>query len=170
MLANQFSAPALPGSLGDALRTASPHGALPLHARPYVCRDALNLPSATAPSFVMACQMLSQFMDIESVFVEVKRVLAPAACFFSWRSRCAGCSPCAYTAASTRTHEALERKLFDWACWLPGARRHRGREEESFGIRQNHTMYLKDWHRLVTRHFTEHRYQAFVRSAAGASV
>ncbi len=35
-------------------------------------------------------------------------------------------------------------------------------QEESFGIRQNHRMYLTDWHRLITKHFADHRYQAFV--------
>jgi hypothetical protein len=35
-------------------------------------------------------------------------------------------------------------------------------QEESFGIRQNHTMELRDWDRMVSKHFPEHRYEMFV--------
>lgn len=35
-------------------------------------------------------------------------------------------------------------------------------QEESFGIRQNHTMYLADWKRLVEKHFPEARYETLV--------
>ena len=43
-----------------------------------VAGDAANLPFADGSlRLVMAFQMLSQFMDMESVFLEVKRVLAP---------------------------------------------------------------------------------------------
>ena len=44
--------------------------------------DAANLPFRDGSlRFVLAFQMLSQFMDIESVFLEVKRVLAPGGIF-----------------------------------------------------------------------------------------
>ena len=47
-----------------------------------VAGDAVNLPFAEGSiRFVMAFQMLSQFMDMESVFLEVKRVLAPGGVF-----------------------------------------------------------------------------------------
>ena len=56
-----------------------------------------------------------------------------------------------------------ERKLFDWGLLGYLVRDVIGAEqEESFGIRQNHQMYLSDWHRLITKHFAEHRYQPFV--------
>jgi hypothetical protein len=35
-------------------------------------------------------------------------------------------------------------------------------QEESFGIRQNHTMALTDWDALIRKHFCEHRYEMFV--------
>src|SRR5258708_12325537 len=47
-----------------------------------VAGDAANLPFADGSlRFVCAFQMLSQFMDIESVFREVARVFQPAAVF-----------------------------------------------------------------------------------------
>jgi hypothetical protein len=56
-----------------------------------------------------------------------------------------------------------ERKLYDWGLLGYLVRDVIGAEqEESFGIRQNHKMYLADWHRLVTRHFPEYRYKPFV--------
>ena len=35
-------------------------------------------------------------------------------------------------------------------------------QEESFGIRQNHQMYLGDWRRLMSRHFADHRCELVV--------
>ena len=35
-------------------------------------------------------------------------------------------------------------------------------QEESFGIRQNHTMGLKDWQRLIHKHFMDAEYEMFV--------
>jgi hypothetical protein len=35
-------------------------------------------------------------------------------------------------------------------------------QEESFGIRQNHTMGLKEWHALIHKHFAAAEYQIFV--------
>jgi hypothetical protein len=56
-----------------------------------------------------------------------------------------------------------ERKLFDWGLLGYLVRDVIGAgQEESFGIRQNHTMYLSDWHRLVTSHFSEWEYDVFV--------
>src|SRR5437867_4656260 len=47
-----------------------------------IAGDAVNLPFQDGSlRMVLACQMLSQFMDIEKVFVEVKRVLAPGGVF-----------------------------------------------------------------------------------------
>jgi hypothetical protein len=56
-----------------------------------------------------------------------------------------------------------ERKLFDWGLLGYLSQDVIGAEqEESFGIRQNHKMYLRDWDRLITKHFADRRYQAFV--------
>ncbi len=168
MLANQFSASGFALDLSaDALR----HG-IALMERCHFSRapirvagDALNLPFRDGSiRFVMACQMLSQFMDIESVFVEVKRVLAPGGVFlFVEEPLRRLLSLRLYRCQYQNRMKPWERKLFDWGLLGYLVRDVIGAEqEESFGIRQNHTMYLKDWHRLVTRHFTEHRYQAFV--------
>src|SRR5262245_46862466 len=61
------------------------------------------------------------------------------------------------------TMKPWERKLYDWGLLgylvqdVIGAN-----QEESFGIRQNHTMYLNDWDALVKRHFVAHKYEIFV--------
>jgi len=85
MLANEFGASGFALDLSaDSLR----HGralmdAWGLERAPVrVAGDAANLPFADASlRFVCAFQMLSQFMDIESVFREVTRVLAPGGVF-----------------------------------------------------------------------------------------
>ena len=127
--------------------------------------DALHLPFRDGSlRTVFAFQMLSQFMDIESVLVEVKRVLAPGGVFFFaeepmrrwmtlrlWR--------CPYE----EQMKPWERRLNRWGL-LPflvqdviGAG-----QEESFGIRQNHTMNLGHWHALIQKHFGEQQYRLFV--------
>src|SRR5262245_49485399 len=61
------------------------------------------------------------------------------------------------------TMKPWERKLYDWGLLgyivqdVIGAN-----QEESFGIRQNHTMYLNDWNALVKKHFVAHEYEIFV--------
>ncbi|MCL4851104.1 MAG: methyltransferase domain-containing protein, partial [Bryobacteraceae bacterium] len=48
-----------------------------------IAGDAVDLPFRDGSiRFVMGFQVLSQFLDIESVFLEVKRVLAPGGVFF----------------------------------------------------------------------------------------
>lgn len=127
--------------------------------------DALRLPFRDGSlQTVFAFQMLSQFMDIESVLVEVKRVLAPGGVFFFaeepmrrwmtlrlWR--------CPYE----EQMKPWERRLNRWGL-LPflvqdviGAG-----QEESFGIRQNHTMNLSHWHALIRKHFGAQQYRLFV--------
>ena len=129
-----------------------------------VAGDAVNLPFRdNSLQFVMACQMLSQFMNIESVFLEVKRVLAPGGVFlFTEEPLRRRASFHVYRAPYVERMKPWERKLFDWGLLGYIARDVIGAEqEESFGIRQNHKMYLADWHRLITRHFADHRYQVF---------
>src|SRR4051794_9147788 len=85
MLANQFGGEGFALDISaDALR----HGIALINrwnlsrAPVRVAGDAVNLPFRdNSIRFVMACQMLSQFMNIESVFLEVKRVLAPGGVF-----------------------------------------------------------------------------------------
>lgn len=130
-----------------------------------VAGDALHLPfKDNSLRMVVAFQMLSQFMDIESVFLEVKRVLAPGGIFFfaeepMRRLLTARLYRCPYY----DTMKPWERKLYDWGLLgflvkdVIGAH-----QEESFGIHQNHRMYLSDWHHLIQKHFAEQRYQLFV--------
>jgi SAM-dependent methyltransferase len=130
-----------------------------------VAGDALNLPFQDGSlRMVMACQMLSQFMDIEAVFLEVKRVLAPGGVFvFVEEPIRRMLSLRLYRCPYYDTMKPWERKLFDWGLLgylvkdVIGAH-----QEESFGIRQNHRMGLKDWHRLIEKHFAAHEYEIFV--------
>jgi hypothetical protein len=112
----------------------------------------------------MACQVLSQFMDIESVMLEVKRVLLPGGVFlFTEEPLRRLLSLRLYRAPYQARMKPWERKLFDWGLLGYLSRDVIGAEqEESFGIRQNHRMYLGDWRRLMARHFAEHRCEVFV--------
>jgi ubiquinone/menaquinone biosynthesis C-methylase UbiE len=168
MLANEFGASGFALDLSaDSLR----HG-LALQDRWHLSRapiriagDAVNLPFADGSlRLVMAFQMLSQFMNMESVFVEVKRVLAPGGVFlFAEEPLKRLLSLRLYRCPYYNTMKPWERKLFDWGLLgylvqdVIGAR-----QEESFGIRQNHTMGLKDWHRLINKHFADAEYEIFV--------
>ena len=168
MLANQFGGEGFALDISaDALR----HGIALMdrcgftRAPARIAGDAVNLPFRDGSiRFVMACQMLSQFMNIESVFLEVKRVLAPGGVFlFTEEPLRRRLSMHAYRAPYQERMKGWERKLFDWGLLGYIARDVIGAEqEESFGIRQNHRMYLADWHRLIDRHFTDRRYRVFV--------
>ena len=69
-----------------------------------VAGDALRLPFRDGSiRFVMTYQTLSQFMDIESVFVEVKRVLAPGGVFLLAEEPLRRALTLACTAAPTTT-------------------------------------------------------------------
>ncbi len=130
-----------------------------------IAGDALRLPFPDGSlRAVLAFQMLSQFMDIEAVFQEVKRVLQPGG-FFIFAEE-----PLRRLATlrlwRTPYYEQMqpwERLLYDWGL-LPflvsdviGAG-----QEERFGIRQNHRMTLVDWHALTQKHFVAHEYRVFV--------
>ena len=107
-----------------------------------VAGDAANLPFRDGSlRFVMAFQMLSQFMDIESVFLEVKRVLAPGGIFlFAEEPLRRLLTLRLYRAPYWNLMKPWERKLYEWGLLgylvkdVIGAQ-----QEESFGIRQNHT-------------------------------
>ena len=167
MLANQFGGEGFALDISaDALR----HGIALMdrcgfkRAPIRIAGDAVNLPFRdNSIRFVMACQMLSQFMNIESVFLEVKRVLAPGGVFlFTEEPLRRRLSLHAYRAPYQERMKPWERKLFDWGLLGYIARDVIGAEqEESFGIRQNHRMYLGDWRRLISRHFADHRYKVF---------
>jgi len=168
MLCNEFGANGFASDLSaDSLR----HGialmdAWGLEKAPVrIAADALHLPFANnSLRVVMAFQMLSQFMDIESVFYEVKRVLAPGGVFiFAEEPLRRKLTLGLYRVGYRETMKPWERLLHDWGLLgflvqdVIGAE-----QEESFGIRQNHSMELRDWHDLITKHFDEHEFELFV--------
>src|ERR1051326_2373630 len=127
-----------------------------------IAGDAVNLPFQDGClRMVLACQMLSQFMDIEKVFLEVKRVLAPGGvfCFVQEPIRRL-LSLRLYRCPYERQMKPWERRLNRWGLLrylvkdVIGAH-----QEENFGIRQNHRMTLKSWDELLHKHFTECRYE-----------
>jgi len=168
LLANQFGGAGFALDISaDALR----HGIALMdrwqlsRAPVRVAGDAVNLPFRdNSIRFVMACQVLSQFMDLDRVFLEVKRVLAPGGVFlFTEEPLRRLLSLRLYRAPYQDRMKPWERKLFDWGLLGYLSRDVIGAEqEESFGIRQNHRMYLDDWRRLMARHFPEQRCQVFV--------
>jgi len=127
-----------------------------------VAGDAVNLPFQDGSlRMVMACQMLSQFMDIERVFLEVKRVLAPGGLFLFVQEPIRRLlSLRLYRCPYERQMKPWERKLNQWGLLgylvkdVIGAH-----QEENFGIRQNHRMTLPGWHNLVHKHFADARYE-----------
>ncbi|MCC7499930.1 MAG: class I SAM-dependent methyltransferase [Bryobacterales bacterium] len=127
-----------------------------------IAGDAARLPFQTGSlRLVVACQMLSQFLDIDKVFLEVKRVLAPGGTFLFVEEPIRRLlSLRLYRCPYWKQMKWWERKLFEWGLLgylvkdVIGAR-----QEDSFGIRQNHRMTLNDWDRLVARHFSGRKYE-----------
>jgi ubiquinone/menaquinone biosynthesis C-methylase UbiE len=127
--------------------------------------DALNLPFRDGSlRFVMTFQTLSQFLDMDAVFREAKRVLAPGGVFLF------GDEPIKRLLSVRLYRCPYYEKMKPWERWLYD----RGLlgfvvkdvigadQEESFGIRQNHRNGLKDWQRLVERHFPQAEYEIFL--------
>jgi ubiquinone/menaquinone biosynthesis C-methylase UbiE len=168
MLANEFGASGFALDISaDSLRHGtSLQDAWGLARAPIrVAGDAANLPFADGSlRFVLAFQMLSQFMNMETVFLEVKRVLAPGGVFlFAEEPLKRMLSLRLYRCPYYDTMKPWERKLYDWGLLGYLVRDVIGaRQEESFGIRQNHTMGLKEWHRLIHQHFADAEYEIFV--------
>ncbi|MCU1339895.1 MAG: Methyltransferase type 11 [Bryobacterales bacterium] len=168
MLANEFGAEGFALDLSaDSLR----HGralmdAWNLDRAPIrLAGDAANLPFADQSlRFVCAFQMLSQFMDIEAVFREVHRVLQPGGVFlFAEEPVRRQLSLRLYRCPYYNTMKPWERRLHDWGLLGYLVRDVIGaHQEESFGIRQNHTMGLADWDAVVGKYFAEHEYEVFV--------
>jgi ubiquinone/menaquinone biosynthesis C-methylase UbiE len=168
MLANEFGAEGFALDLSaDSLR----HGralqdAWNLQRAPVrVAGDAANLPFADGSlRMVCAFQMLSQFMNIESVFREVARVLEPGGIFlFAEEPLKRLLSLRLYRCPYYDTMKPWERRLYDWGLLGYLVRDVIGaHQEESFGIRQNHTMGLKEWHALVQKYFVAQEYEVFV--------
>jgi ubiquinone/menaquinone biosynthesis C-methylase UbiE len=168
MLANEFGAEGFALDISaDALRYGvSLQEEWHLARAPIrIAGDAVNLPFQDGSiRFVTAFQMLSQFMNIESVFLEVKRVLAPGGVFlFAEEPLKRMLSMRLYRCPYYDTMKPWERKLYDWGLLGYVVRDVIGaHQEESFGIRQNHSMGLKHWHELIEKHFATHEYEIFV--------
>lgn len=163
MLATEFGAQGFALDISaDALRHGRREFDMPVVR---IAGDAAKLPFADESlRFVMAFQMLSQFSDIEQVFIEVKRVLRPGGIFFfADEPMLRLLSLRLYRAPYYDLMRPWEKTLYDWGLLgylvkdVIGAR-----QEESFGIRQNHTMYLADWERLIRKHFAALEYETFV--------
>ena len=128
--------------------------------------DALRLPFADRSlRTVLAFQLLSQFQDIEAVFVEVKRVLQPGGLFlFADEPVRRLLSLRLYRAPYWEQMKPWERRLHKWGLLgyltkdVIGAA-----QEEGYGIRQNHRMTLMDWDALVRKHFATHEYELFIQ-------
>jgi len=130
-----------------------------------IAGDALNLPFKDGSlRFVLAFQTLSQFMNMESVFEEVSRVLAPGGIFlFAEEPLLRLLSLRLYRTPYYNLMKPWEKKLYDWGLLGYLARDVIGaQQEESFGIRQNHSMYLSDWDRLIFKYFVDREYELFV--------
>lgn len=130
-----------------------------------VAGDALRLPFRDgALRMVAAFQMLSQFMDIEAVVLEVKRVLAPGGVFlFAEEPLRRLLSLRLYRCPYYDRMKPWERRLYKLG--LLGYLVHDvigAEQEESFGIPQNHSLYLRDWRAMLERHFVACRFEAFV--------
>src|SRR5262249_37682268 len=108
--------------------------------------------------------MLSQFMDMESVFREVHRVLQPGGVFlFSEEPLLRKLSLRLYRCPYYDTMKPWERKLYDWGLLGYLVRDVIGaHQEESFGIRQNRTMGLSEWQSLIGKFFAERELDLFV--------
>ena len=169
MLANEFGGHGFASDISsDALR----HGMVLMdrwgveRAPVRIAADALHLPFRDGSlRMVTAFQMLSQFLDVEPVFAEVCRVLAPGGIFFFAEEPLRRVlSLRLYRAPYYEVMKPWERKLSDWGLLGFLAKDVIGaQQEESFGIRQNHTMGLTDWDAMVNRHFAARKYEIFVR-------
>ncbi len=129
-----------------------------------IAGDAANLPFADGSlRTVFAFQMLSLFMDIESVFREVARVLAPGGVFvFAEEPVHRKLSLSLYRCPYPDSMKPWERKLHDWGLLGFVVRDTIGaHQEESFGIRQNHALGLNDWDALVRKYFAAQEYEVF---------
>jgi ubiquinone/menaquinone biosynthesis C-methylase UbiE len=169
MLANEFGADGFALDLSaDSLR----HGRMiqdvwSLERAPVrLAGDAANLPFRDGSlRMVCAFQMLTQFMDLDSLFRELSRVLQPGGIFFFAEEPLKRLlSLRLYRCSYYETMKPWERRLYDWGLLGYVVRDVIGaNQEESFGIRQNHSMRLKDWHALTGKYFEERKYEIFVQ-------
>jgi hypothetical protein len=113
---------------------------------------------------VCTFQTLSQFMNLERVFEEVTRVLQPGGVFlFAEEPLLRALSLRLYRCPYYENMKPWERRLYDWGLLGYLVRDVIGaHQEESFGIRQNHSLGLKRWDALVRKYFAAREYEIFV--------
>ncbi len=168
MLANEFCADGFALDLSaDALRYgAMLQDAWGLARAPVrLAGDTFNLPFRDSSiRLVAAFQTLYQFLDLEAVFSEVQRVLAPGGVFlFAEEPLRRILSLGLYRCPFYEAMRPWERRLYDWGLLgflvkdVIGAA-----QEREFGISQNYTVDLRQWRALIERHFSAHRYEIFV--------
>jgi SAM-dependent methyltransferase len=127
--------------------------------------DAVRLPFRDGSlRLVLAYQMLSQFQRIEQVFAEVRRVLAPGGVFlFAEEPLRRLLTMRLYRAPYEAQMGPWERRLFQWGLLGYFAQDVIGsRQEERFGIEQNHGLDVQAWRRLAGRYFAETRFLLYV--------
>lgn len=130
-----------------------------------IAGDGAKLPFAdNSLRMVLTFQTLSQFMDLDAIFQEVRRVLQPGGIFlFAEEPIRRMLSLRLYRAPYEEQMKPWEKRLNKWGLLgyltqdVIGAA-----QEENFGIRQNHTMTLWKWDELIRRHFAGHEYQLFM--------
>ncbi len=123
--------------------------------------DAARLPFRDhSLRLVLAYQMLSQFTGVERVFAEVRRVLAPGGVFlFAEEPLRRLLSLRLYRSPYERQMRPWERRLFRLGLLGYLAQDVIGsRQEEIFGIEQNHGLDGHAWRRLAQRYFAETRF------------
>jgi SAM-dependent methyltransferase len=127
--------------------------------------DAARLPFRDGSlRLVLAYQMLSQFTSVERVFAEVQRVLAPGGVFlFAEEPLRRLLSLRLYRSPYEHQMRPWERRLFRLGLLgylvqdVIGSR-----QEEVFGIEQNHGLDGYAWRRLASRYFAEARFLIYV--------
>src|SRR5712692_2787946 len=120
--------------------------------------DAARLPFRdNSLRLVLAYQMLSQFTGVERVFAEVARVLVPGGVFlFSEEPLRRLLSLRLYRSPYEHQMKPWEKKLYHLGILGYIAQDVIGsRQEEIFGIEQNHSLDARGWQRLVRNHFAE---------------
>jgi len=127
--------------------------------------DAAHLPFRDASlRLVLAYQMLSQFVGVEKVFAEVERVLAPGGVFlFAEEPLRRLLSLRLYRSPYEPQMRGWERRLFRAGLLGYLAQDVLGsRQEEIFGIEQNHGLDSRAWRRLAGRYFAETQFLVYV--------
>jgi SAM-dependent methyltransferase len=127
--------------------------------------DAARLPFRDSSlRLVLAYQMLSQFLGVERVFAEVERVLAPGGVFlFAEEPLRRLLSLRLYRSPYEHQMRPWERRLFRLGLLGYFVQDVIGsRQEEVFGIEQNHGLDGYAWRRLASRYFAETRFLVYV--------